>query len=102
MLTEAMQMVDEERPYYDTIERVVDAVLESHPRWAIRHCTAQAEAIMDAGKAGNYQHAIKWLEKARAAYLVAREQDEWRTYLDTLIEKHYRKYKLRPMLERLR
>lgn len=40
--------------------------------------------------------------KARAAYRAAGRESEWRTYLEELIRRHGRKYKLVPMLEALR
>jgi uncharacterized Zn finger protein len=101
MLDEAMRVVDDESPYYATLERVVDAVLESHPMWATRHCKAQAEEIMDAGRSDLYHHAVKWLLKTRTAYYAAGRQSDWKAYLDTIIQTHKRKYKLRPMLESL-
>ena len=57
---------------------------------------------MDAGKSKYYHHAARWLEKARAAYHAAGQADEWRTYIEAQIERHYRKYSLRPLLEDLR
>ena len=86
---------------YDMVERVVDAAWRSHPEWAIRQCQKQAEAIMDGGKSKYYHHAIRWLEKARQAYLAAKRGDEWRAYLEGLISQHTRKYSLRPQLEAL-
>jgi uncharacterized Zn finger protein len=57
---------------------------------------------MDAGRSKHYHHAVRWLEKARRAYLRAEREDEWRVYLEALISKHARKYSLRPQLEALR
>ena len=103
MVEQAIRAVDQDRyPGYNTVEKVVDAVLETHPDWAIRHCKTQAEPIMDEGKSRLYHHAARWLGKARQAYLGAGRNDEWRTYLQGLISKHYRKYSLRPRLESLR
>jgi len=87
---------------YDMVERVVDAAWRSHPEWAIGQCQKQAEAIMDGGKSKYYHHAIRWLEKARQAYLAAKRGDEWQAYLEGLISQHTRKYSLRPQLEALR
>jgi uncharacterized Zn finger protein len=87
---------------YDTLERVVDAAYISHPDWAIRQCQRQAERIMDSGKSKYYHHAVRWLSKARQAYEAAGRTDGWRTYLESLIDKHKRKYSLRPQLEGLR
>jgi uncharacterized Zn finger protein len=103
MVEQAIRAVDEDRyPGYNTVEKVVDAAWESHPDWAIRHCKAQAEPIMDEGKSRLYHHAVRWLGKARQAYLGAGRDDEWHTYLEELIREHYRKYSLRPQLEALR
>ena len=40
--------------------------------------------------------------KAALAYEVLGREDDWRACLDDLIERHRRKYKLRPLLEGLR
>ncbi len=103
MIDEAIQTVDAE-PYigYYTLEPVVEAAWKTHPHWVIRQCTAQAERIMDEGKSKYYHHAIRWLERARRAFLHAGEAEEWNAYLEGLIQKHYRKYSLRPRLEELR
>ena len=86
---------------YQLIGRVVDAALESHPEWVISVCRRQAEPIMDQGQARYYHHAVRWLGKAKAAYQAAGREEEWRTYLEALLERHQRKYKLVPMLEEL-
>jgi hypothetical protein len=73
---------------------------------------------MDANTAGHYElavqwlekaalayevlGAVQWLEKAALAYEVLGREDDWRACLDDLIERHHRKYKLRPLLEGLR
>jgi uncharacterized Zn finger protein len=87
---------------YGMVERVVDAATASHPDWAIKTASAQAESIMDGGKAQHYDAAARWLEKARAAYRQAGREAEWRTYRQGLLERHQRKYKLRPLIEALR
>ena len=46
--------------------------------------------------------AAQWLEKAALAHEVLGREDDWRACLDELIERHRRKYKLRPLLEKLR
>lgn len=102
MLLEAMQVVDTEHPYYDTLERVVDRAIENYPDWVISHCKRQAEKIMDAGTSKYYHHAVKWLEKAGAAYRGSDREIDWKEYLAAQIQKHTKKYKLRPMLEALR
>jgi uncharacterized Zn finger protein len=102
MVEQAIRAVDQDRySGYSTVEKVVDVAWQSHPDWVIRQCKAQAEPIMDEGKSRLYHHAVRWLGKARQAYLGAGRGDEWRAYLQGLISKHYRKYSLRPQLEAL-
>lgn len=57
---------------------------------------------MAAGQAGSYELAAQWLEKAALAYDAAGRYEDWLTRLDGLIERHRRKYKLRPLLAALR
>jgi uncharacterized Zn finger protein len=103
MLDQAIKAIDEERyAWYGTVEKVVDAAWRSHPDWVIRACKKQAEPIMDEGKSQHYHHALRWLSKARQAYLAAGRETEWRVYLEELIAKHTRKRSLRPGLEGLR
>ena len=103
MLEEAMKAVDRQSyADYSTVEKVIDAVWQTHPDWAIKHCKKQAEPIMDGGKSKYYHHAVRWVEKAGRAYLAAKREEEWQRYLEDLIQKHARKYSLRPQLEGLR
>lgn len=87
---------------YRLIERVAEAAIETHPDWVIETCRSQAEAIMEPGRADLYDSAVRWLRHAREAYRVAGSEHEWQAYLQELIARHARKYKLRPMLEALR
>lgn len=103
MIESAMRVVDEASYVgLDAVERVVDAAWQSHPEWVIRQCRKQAEPIMDEGKSQYYHHAVRWLEKARRAYLALGQAAQWNEYLEGLIRKHARKYALRPRLEALR
>jgi uncharacterized Zn finger protein len=103
MVDEAVQVIDSSTYWsYTAVEQVVDVAWQSHPEWAIRQCKRQAEPIMNGGKSRHYHHAVRWLEKARRAYLGSGREDEWGAYLERLISKHTRKYSLRPQLEALR
>ena len=84
------------------VERVADAAVQSYPEWVIKVCRQQAEPFMDEGKAQSYHAAASWLAKARTAYQNMGRENEWRTYLSELLDRHRRKYKLVPMLEALR
>lgn len=86
----------------DTLMRLAAVAHTSHPDWVIRLAIRQAASIMDGNRAGYYELAVQWLEKAALAYEVLGREDDWRACLDDLIDRHRRKYKLRPLLEALR
>jgi uncharacterized Zn finger protein len=103
MHKEATEAIDKQGYWgYSTIGKVVDAVYEEFPDWAIKHCKQQAEPNMNQGKSKYYHHSVRWVEKAGKAYLAANRPKEWHEYLEGLIKKHERKYSLRPKLEALR
>lgn len=80
----------------------MDAAQSSHPDWVIRVARSRADAIMEAGMAGDYERAAEWLRRAALAHESAGMIDEWSELIESLIERHRRKYKLRPLLEALR
>jgi uncharacterized Zn finger protein len=86
----------------ETLLRLAAIAHTSHPDWVIRVAMSQAASIMDGNRAGHYELAVQWLEKAALAYEVLGREDDWRACLDELIERHRRTYKLRPLLEGLR
>lgn len=86
---------------YDLVARVVEAATPTLPNEVIPVCTAQAEAIMNAGKADRYHYAAEWVQRARDAYRAAGREADWQGYKEDLLTLHQRKYKLRPMLEAL-
>lgn len=102
MLDDAIAALE---PYasHTLIEQVVDAALQSRSQfaWVIQACHKQAEPIIEGGKAEYYYAAAKWLAKARTAYQALGRDEEWKTYLSDLLNRHGRKYKLVPMLKAL-
>jgi uncharacterized Zn finger protein len=84
------------------IGRVVDAVTEHLPNEVIPICHKQADDIMDKGEASHYDTAVHWLQRAKKAYRVAGREAEWKALLEKLIDRHQKKWKLRPMLQSLR
>ncbi len=103
MPVEAMQSLDKEGFLSDyDLQRVIEITKDSHPDWGIRKCKNRAEAIMDAGRSGDYESAVYWLAIARDIYQQHNRQKEWEKYLDSLLEIHHRKYKLVPMLGSIR
>src|SRR6266700_550549 len=102
LIDDAITVLD---PYasHTLVEQVVDAALQSPSQldWVIQACRKQAEYILDRGKAELYSSAANWLAKARKAYHMLGQKEEWQTYLDELLSQHGRKYKLVPMLKAL-
>ncbi len=64
LVADAIDAVDGSSSY-ELIEQVVDAAIELNPEWVIRTCRRQAEPIIEGGKAQYYDHAVRWLAKAR-------------------------------------
>jgi len=93
-------------PYasHTLIAQVVGVALQSQSlfEWVIQACRKQAEYIMDGGKAEYYSSAASWLAKVRTAYRALGRAEEWLAYLNELLNRHGRKYKLVPMLKALR
>jgi len=102
MIDEAIKEADRSYTSYIAVERVIDAVWQTHPDWVIQQCRRHAESIMDEGKSKYYHRAVHWLEKARRSYLASGRADEWSKYLEGLIAQHARKRALRSALEGLR
>jgi len=100
MTEEAVALADASG-HASVVERVTEAVREDRPQWTIRACKEQAEPIIEEGQSDRYRQAVDWLETAGRAAEAAGELDEWREYVEDLREEHYRKYKLRPMLDDL-
>lgn len=95
LVEDAIATVAEISYYHsELIHRVMDAAIDSYPDWVISNAIPPAEDIMNRGKARDYSDAVKWLKKARAAYLAAGRQVEWSAYRAELKTIHGRKYKL--------
>ena len=97
---EAIEVADRSGRFR-VVETVVEKVTAHRSQWVIRTCKSNAEPIVEQGKHDSYETAIRWLRYAGEAAQEADELDEWREYVETMREKHYRKYKLRPMLDDL-
>ena len=100
LLADAIAAVNEGATH-TLVEQVADAAITAHPDWVIKVSRQQAEPIMDEGKAQYYHAAVRWLGKARAAYQATDRHQEWQRYLNGLIARHRRKYKLVSLLKAL-
>lgn len=97
MWVEAMALIDRS-PWGGDLQRVIELTRADYPDWGIQHCKRQAESIMDAKKAKDYDHAVEWLRIARDIFRQHHREAEWQAYLRSLLAIHERKYKLVPML----
>lgn len=86
----------------ETLMRLAHTAHASHANWVIAFAGAKAAAIMDNNRAQHYAEAAQWLEKVALAYDAAGRNDQWANVIAELIDKHRRKYKLRPLLDALR
>jgi uncharacterized Zn finger protein len=100
MINEAVAIA-EESGHYTVVEPIVEAVWKNRPEWTIEVCKDQAEPIIEQGESDRYRHAVQWLRYAGKAAQAAGDLDAWRDYVEALRDEHYRKYKLRPMLDDL-
>lgn len=101
MWVEAMALIDRS-PWCGDLQRVIEATRAQYPDWGIQHCRRQAESIMDAKKAKDYDRAVEWLRLARDIFAQHGRVAEWQAYLAGLLALHERKYKLVPMLKAIR
>jgi uncharacterized Zn finger protein len=83
------------------VEQVADAVTTSHPAWVIKLARAQAHAIIEGANSGHYDAAARWLARWRDAARASGDESAWRAYLDDLMARHRRKYRLMPLLRAL-
>jgi len=101
MYPEAMALI-EKNPWSNELEKVIQAVRAEFPDWAFRQYYQQAARIMDNAQASYYEAAVEWLREGREILLESGQSAQWESILKELLQKHERKYKLRPMLESLR
>jgi uncharacterized Zn finger protein len=100
-IDDAIAVVGGQHYYGSGLRRVMDAAQATRPDWVIKAACAQAEGIINAGKAQHYDAAVDWLRRAREAYQSAGRIDEWRTYLQSIRTEHGRKYKLMGLMEQI-
>ncbi len=100
MIDDAIDLAERSRDSY-LIDRVVDAVWQRRPEWTIRTCLKMARTIIEEKRSEEYEQAVRWLEKALQAAVIAGQFDRWRTDVENLRRRHQRKYKLVPMLDAL-
>ena len=98
---EAIGVTDRQARNYRLLEQVADAVIPTRPEWVIRVSQREAEGLINRVQSKYYQAAVRWLERARAAYRVQGQEQVWRNYLQNLRQRHSRKRTLLAMLDRM-
>ncbi len=106
-IDDAMAVVDRKdagfhSPHDPSLLRLAWAACDHNPDWTIRFALRMANPIMTEGRSSHYDLAVRWLEPAARGHAVAGKTGEWRDLLDTLIQNHRRKHKLRGLLEPMR
>lgn len=89
-------------PHNASLLRLARSTCHHDPDWTIRFALRLANPIMSEGRSNYYELAVDWLALAAQAHAIAGTSGQWRSHLDTLIETHRRKHKLRGLLEALR
>ncbi|MEA5480546.1 SWIM zinc finger family protein [Pseudanabaena galeata UHCC 0370] len=84
---------------YDRL-RVMKAVISANPQWVITKAKSLAEDIITRGKSDDYEQAIEWLEQVRNGYRGLKQEKEWLTYRNQLVEVNMRKRKLMELAKR--
>ncbi|WP_458789392.1 SWIM zinc finger family protein [Adonisia turfae] len=79
--------------------RVMDAAIENHSDWVIKVAQREAAKIIDAGKAKDYDLAVKWLQRVQQAYMAQNKASTWYRYSQKIIATHIRKRKLTGLMK---
>jgi uncharacterized Zn finger protein len=103
LFDDAMQTIDKNLKYYycpeNPIRQVMDAVIDYQPDWVVNKGIYLARQIIEAGNASEYDLAVDWLKKVKLAYTSANQDEGWKKYLTSLVNKHKPKYKLMGLLK---
>lgn len=92
---EAIKVAEGREVWYPVIETVADGVLPHRTEWVAQISLKQAERLMFEPKSKNYPIAAAWLKRAKQAYQLLGQTNEWKKYL----QKTKEKYKQRPALQ---
>ncbi|MGK7905684.1 MAG: SWIM zinc finger domain-containing protein [Synechococcus sp.] len=100
LLKDAISVASGLRSYHSQlVQRVMDAVIATHSQWVIDNARPRAESIMDEGKSKDYQSAVEWLKRIKAAYQALGKEADWSVYYQTLLNQHSRKRKLMGLMK---
>ncbi|MBD2190005.1 SWIM zinc finger family protein [Pseudanabaena mucicola] len=80
--------------------RVMQAVIKNNPEWVITKAQSLAEDIIARGKSDDYEQAIACLEQVHNGYKILKQEKEWLSYRNQLVEMNARKRKLMELVKR--
>ena len=86
---------------YSLREKVADAVIAHRPDWVIRISIQEAEKLIEPTQSKYYPHAVRWLAKAKQAYLQSGRKAEWLAYFAQLRTTYARRPSLQKELAKL-
>lgn len=89
-LDDAIAALESGHPGHEIVGRVVAAVRNDRPEWAMNACFHQAARIIEPARAQYYDAAAEWLAKAREAAAAGGLLDEWEQRLDEIMTRHQR------------
>lgn len=98
---ESIKVAEGREVWYPVVETVADGVLSHRAGWVARMSLKQAERLMAEVKSKNYPMAAAWLKRAKQAYKLLGQTDEWKKYLEKTKEKYQRRPALQKQLARL-
>jgi uncharacterized Zn finger protein len=81
---------------FNLLEKVADGVLAHRPDWVIRLSLKQAEELILKTQSNLYPSAAKWLLRAKKAYQIKGQANDWQSYISNLRANYAR----RPALQK--
>ena len=86
---------------YTLREKVADAVIAHRPDWVIRISVQEAQKLIEPTQSKYYPHAVRWLAKAKQAYLQSGRKAEWLAYFTHIKTTYARRPSLQNELKKL-
>ena len=86
---------------YSLREKVADTVIAHRPDWVIRISIQEAEKLIEPTQSKYYPHAVRWLAKAKQAYLQSGRKAEWLAFFAQLRTTYARRPSLQKELAKL-
>ncbi len=98
---QAIKIVEKNSYDYNLREKVADAVITHRTDWVIQISIQEAEKLIAPTQSKYYSHAVRWLAKAKQAYLQAGRKADWLTYFTQLKATYARRPSLQKELVKL-